>query len=80
MDQCPAGYYCEVNTTTPTNYPCPVGYYCPAGTEYDTQYACPPGTYNNMTQVSQQYYTEIIESVTVVHRDHSERYSSTQRS
>ena len=54
MDQCPAGYYCEVNTTTPTNYPCPVGYYCAAGTEYDTQYACPPGTYNNMTQVSQQ--------------------------
>ena len=66
VDQCPAGYYCEVNTTTPTNYPCPVGYYCPAGTEYDTQYSCPPGTYNNMTQVSQQWFTEIA-SVTVLH-------------
>ena len=29
--QCPAGYYCEQNTTDPTSGPCPSGHYCPPG-------------------------------------------------
>ena len=30
-EQCPAGYYCEQNTTDPTSDPCPTGHYCPPG-------------------------------------------------
>ena len=46
-DQCPAGYYCEANTTDPYANPCPPGHYCPPGTSYAEEYPCWPGTYNN---------------------------------
>ena len=42
---CPAGYYCEVNTTTPVE--CPPGYYCPSMTEYATEFPCSPGSFQN---------------------------------
>jgi hypothetical protein len=41
---CPAGYYCIIETTTPTI--CPAGSYCPSGTAADTDNKCPAGTYS----------------------------------
>ena len=43
---CPAGYYCEANSTTFFDTPCPPGHYCPNGTEYNSQFPCPAGSYN----------------------------------
>ncbi|ETO67181.1 hypothetical protein F444_15794 [Phytophthora nicotianae P1976] len=40
---CPAGGYCDTNSTTPV--PCPLRYYCPEGIE-DPVY-CPNGTYGH---------------------------------
>lgn len=44
---CPAGFYCSGNTTTPLE--CPSGYYCPLGTLYANDNACPAGTFNSLT-------------------------------
>ena len=44
---CPAGFYCSGNTTTPSE--CPSGFYCPLNTPYAFDNACPAGTFNNLT-------------------------------
>lgn len=44
---CPAGFYCSGNTTTPVE--CPSGYYCPQNTKYANDNACPEGTFNSLT-------------------------------
>ena len=46
---CPAGSYCEGNTTTPED--CPPGYYCPSMTEHGTEFPCPNGTYSNVSRL-----------------------------
>lgn len=44
---CPEGFYCSGNTTTPIE--CPSGYYCPQNTPYANDNACPEGTFNSLT-------------------------------
>lgn len=44
---CPPGYFCTVNTTSPSE--CPPGYYCPLNTKTSTANPCPAGTFNNLT-------------------------------
>ena len=49
---CPGGYYCTINTTTPME--CPPGYYCPDRTESEFENPCLEGTFNNLTARSQE--------------------------
>ncbi|XP_064629299.1 uncharacterized protein LOC135488586 [Lineus longissimus] len=51
-DDCPAGFYCLTNTSSPT--PCPPGYYCPLGTIRDNQFPCDEGTFFNTTGASEK--------------------------
>jgi hypothetical protein len=44
---CPPGFFCLVNTTSPEE--CLVGYYCPLGTKTRKANPCPTGTFNNLT-------------------------------
>ena len=44
---CPAGFFCTINTTSPSE--CPAGYYCPNKTKTSTGNPCPAGTFNNLT-------------------------------
>lgn len=44
---CPAGFFCPINTTSP--YPCPPGYYCPLNSMIQDANPCPQGTFNNLT-------------------------------
>lgn len=45
--ECPAGFYCNENTTSYEIFPCPTGYYCPNGTKHANEYPCPKGTYRD---------------------------------
>ena len=45
--ECPAGFYCNENTTSYETFPCPTGYYCPNGTRHANEYPCPKGTYRD---------------------------------
>lgn len=47
--QCEAGFYCQVKTTTFESFPCPEGYYCPNGTKAKHEFPCPFGTFLNIT-------------------------------
>jgi hypothetical protein len=47
---CPAGYFCNENTTTYEDFPCPVGHYCPNGTKYHDEFPCPNGTFRASQQ------------------------------
>lgn len=44
---CPAGFFCTINTTSPEE--CPAGYYCPLKTQTSNANPCPAGTFNNLT-------------------------------
>uniref|UniRef100_A0A0G4HJ42 Tyrosine-protein kinase ephrin type A/B receptor-like domain-containing protein n=1 Tax=Chromera velia CCMP2878 TaxID=1169474 RepID=A0A0G4HJ42_9ALVE len=54
--ECPAGFVCEVGTSTAApqtlaadgGYPCPVGHYCPSGSSFGL--ACPEGTFRAVTK------------------------------
>ena len=43
---CPSGFYCSGNTTTPLE--CPSGFYCPRNTPYANSNECPEGTFNSL--------------------------------
>ena len=43
---CPAGFFCTINTTSPVE--CPSGYYCPLNTKTSNANPCPAGTFNNL--------------------------------
>lgn len=47
MQNCQAGYYCPLGSTSITQTICPVGHYCLAGSGVPTP--CPRGTYNPST-------------------------------
>ena len=46
---CPAGFYCEDNTSHPSV--CPVGSYCPDGSRFSNEFLCPAGTFSNTTSL-----------------------------
>ena len=46
---CPAGYFCQANTTDYTPNICPSGHYCPDNTTDAMANPCPAQTFNNLT-------------------------------
>ena len=44
---CPAGFFCPLNTSSPED--CLAGYYCPRKTMTSKANPCPAGTFNNLT-------------------------------
>ena len=46
-DDCRAGYYCPIGSSSETQIKCPPGYFCVLGSEYPQE--CPNGTASNQT-------------------------------